>query len=106
MSPAHQRSGGVWLLLIIGSPLDPDSQVNQPRGWAGKDAQTRGPAPPVWQCNYLGVWPYLRPILCDTSWACRVFTSGGGGGGQQSPQKLGWGFRKRAQLTGTINQPL
>ena len=33
----------------------------------------------------------------------RVFTSGGGGV-DRAPQN--WGFRKRAQLTGTINQLL
>ena len=34
------------------------------------------------------------------------FTCGGGGGSIEPPQKLGGGFGKRAQLTGTINQSL
>ena len=42
MSPAHQRSGEVWQLSIVGLALEPDSQVIQPRGRAGKDTQTRG----------------------------------------------------------------
>ena len=45
VSSAHQRFGGVWWLSIVRSALEPDSQVVQPRGGAGKDAHTRGPAP-------------------------------------------------------------
>ena len=42
-----------------------------------------------------------------SGWACQVFTSGGGGGGgsiEPPNPGGGGGFRKRAQLTGTINQ--
>ena len=35
MSPARQRSGEVWLLLIVHPALEPDRQVVQARGWAG-----------------------------------------------------------------------
>ena len=45
VSSAHQRFGGVWWLLIVRSALEPDSQVVQPRGGAGKHAHTRKPAP-------------------------------------------------------------
>ena len=45
VSSAHQRFGGVWWLSIVRSPLEPDSQVVQPRDGAGKDANIRGPAP-------------------------------------------------------------
>ena len=45
----------------------------------------------------------VHEVLCP-GWACRVFTSGGGGGASIEPPKLGGGFGKRAQLTGTINQ--
>ena len=39
VSPAHQRSGEVWRLSIVRSALEPDSQVVQLCGWAGKEAQ-------------------------------------------------------------------
>ena len=42
MSPAYLRSGEVWWLSIVCSALEPDSQVIQPRGQAGKDARPRG----------------------------------------------------------------
>ena len=45
VSSAHPRFGGVWWLSIVRSALEPDSQVVQPRGGAGKEAHTRGPAP-------------------------------------------------------------
>ena len=63
--------------------------------------------PPYWRCTsrlatrYQSGWQAVE-------WGRRVFTSGGGGlGGSIEPPKLGGrGFRKRAQLTGTINQLL
>ena len=45
VSSAHLRFGGVWWLSIVRSALEPDSQVVQPRGGAGKEAHTQGPAP-------------------------------------------------------------
>ena len=42
---AHLRFGGVWWLSIVRSAFQPDSQVVQPRGGAGKEAHTRGPSP-------------------------------------------------------------
>ena len=45
VSSAHLRFGGVRWLSIVRSALEPDSQVVQPRGGAGKEAHTRGPAP-------------------------------------------------------------
>ena len=40
VSAAHQRSSKVWWLSTVCSVFEPDSQVAQPRGRAGKDAQT------------------------------------------------------------------
>ena len=44
VSSAHLRFGGVWWLSTVRSALEPDSQVVQPCGGAGKEVRTRGPA--------------------------------------------------------------
>ena len=45
-------------------------------------------------------------LLCCTTAGAPGFHFRGEGGGSIEPPKMGGGFRKRAQLTGTINQLL
>ena len=51
VSATHQRSGEVWRMLIVLSASEPDSQVVQPLGQAGKEAQAQDPAPNPTQPN-------------------------------------------------------